>query len=559
MASKSLVCHRCGFEPEAGELITNCPRDGLRLVTVQEHAKAPHDPYLGRVLGGRYGLCGILGEGAMGAVYLALQTPLEREVAVKVIRSVAMTGGSKARELMVQRFLREAQLQADFNHHAVVTVYDFGEEPDGTLYLAMERLVGRPMSHVLPETSQRHLVGMVLQLLDALGRLHEQGLIHRDIKPDNLMVLDGSPSSDGSPRVKLLDFGIAKSLRDRSNQKLTQDGTVFGTPEYMAPEQALGLPDAVDHRADLYAVGAVLYEGFTGLPPFTGSSPLAILHRVVNGVVPPLPDTVSKPLAAVVMRALSKSRDHRFADARAFGLALLDALGPPPAFASRDMAPLSLSSPSIPLESVEASSAAYGSTDEAPMVAVRSTTETGVAGVPHERADERAHEGQPLAAARPSSARALAAASRAGSPRASGPAAAVGLAVTSPPGAQSPLGSIESLSKMPPAAAIHVRQDLSEAAETVRAFLPDDPRDVFQPQGSESIEQEMVRSVRRARRGYLISGVLVATMVLVWMFWSPSAGPSRPVSQLEPVRVTVDARFRVSEAPRPSLAPTAPP
>ena len=112
---------------------------------------------------------------------------------------------------------------------------------------------------------------------------------------------------------------------------------------------------------------------------------------------------------------------------------------------------------------------------------------------------------------------------------------------------------------MPPAAAIHVRQDLSEAAETVRAFLPDDPRDVFQPQGSESIEQEMVRSVRRARRGYLISGVLVATMVLVWMFWSPSAGPSRPVSQLEPVRVTVDARFRVSEAPRPSLAPTAPP
>ncbi|MCK6572499.1 protein kinase [Myxococcota bacterium] len=326
--AKSLVCHHCGFAPPPGSSALHCPTDGYRLVPVEDHEKSPHDPYLGRTLGERYALIGLLGEGAMGAVYLARQMPLDREVAVKVIRPMALSGNTKAREHLAQRFLREAQLQADFNHHAVVTVLDFGAEPDGTLYMVMERLHGVPLGDVIAAGLEpRVLVGMVVQLLDALGRFHDRGLIHRDIKPDNLMVLEGPPNADGMPRVKLLDFGIAKSIRDGANVKLTQDGTVFGTPEYMAPEQAMGVPDLVDHRADLYAVGAVLYEGLTGTPPFTGGSALAILHRVVNGAVPPLPDTVAPELAAVVMRALAKKRDDRFVDARDMSLALAGAVG----------------------------------------------------------------------------------------------------------------------------------------------------------------------------------------------------------------------------------------
>jgi serine/threonine protein kinase len=326
--AKSLVCHHCGFIPSEGTQALHCPKDGMRLVPVEEHEKAPHDPYLGRTLGERYALVGLLGEGAMGAVYLARQMPLDREVAIKVIRPMALSGNTKSREQLAQRFLREAQLQADFNHHAVVTVLDFGAEPDATLFMVMERLHGVPLSQVMADGLEPQvLVGMVLQLLDALGRFHDRGMIHRDIKPDNLMVLDGPPAADGMPRVKLLDFGIAKSIRDRSNAKLTQDGTVFGTPEYMAPEQAMGVPELVDQRCDLYAVGAVLYEGLTGQPPFTGNSPLTILHRVVSGQVAPLPDTVDPALAAVVLKALSKEREGRHEDARAMAEALGQAVG----------------------------------------------------------------------------------------------------------------------------------------------------------------------------------------------------------------------------------------
>jgi serine/threonine protein kinase len=305
----------------------HCPQDGLRLVTVEEHERNPHDPYLGRTLGGnRYVLLGLLGEGAMGAVYLARQLPLEREVAVKVIRPLA-TSNPRARDLLMQRFTREAQLQADFNHHAVVTLLDFGIEPDGTMYMVMERLHGRVLADVLTETSPRVLVGMVTQLLDALTRFHDQGLIHRDIKPDNVMVLDGPPLFEDVPRIKLIDFGIAKSMKDQSNVKLTQDGTVFGTPEYMAPEQAIGIPDAVDHRSDLYAVGALLYEGLSGNAPFVATTPLAVLHKVVNTPPAPLPESVPPALAAVVLKALAKGKADRPQSAAEFAARLGEAMG----------------------------------------------------------------------------------------------------------------------------------------------------------------------------------------------------------------------------------------
>jgi len=313
--------------PGPGAAVRHCPRDGLRLVAAEEHERNPHDPYLGRTLGGdRYALLGLLGEGAMGAVYLARQVPLEREVAVKVIRPLA-TSNPKARDLLMQRFTREAQLQADFNHHAVVTLLDFGIEPDGTMYMVMERLQGRVLADVLTETSPRVLVGMVTQLLDALTRFHDQGLIHRDIKPDNVMVLDGPPLYEDVPRIKLIDFGIAKSLKDQSNVKLTQDGTVFGTPEYMAPEQAIGIPDAVDHRSDLYAVGALLYEGLSGNAPFVATTPLAVLHKVVNTPPAPLPESVQPALADVVLKALAKGKAERPQSAAEFAALLGEAMG----------------------------------------------------------------------------------------------------------------------------------------------------------------------------------------------------------------------------------------
>jgi serine/threonine-protein kinase len=559
---KHFICHRCGFTPDPGVTARHCPRDGLRLVPVEEHEKNPHDPYLGRSLGGdRYALVGLLGEGAMGAVYLARQIPLEREVAVKVIRPLA-GGNAKARDLLVQRFSREAQLQADFNHHAVVTLLDFGAEPDGTLFMVMERLQGRVLSDVLPGMDPRILTGIVLQLLDALVRFHDQDLIHRDIKPDNVMVLDGPPFQEDIPRIKLIDFGIAKSLRDQSNVKLTQDGTVFGTPEYMAPEQAIGVPGAVDHRADLYAVGAVLYEGLSGQAPFLASTPLAVLHRVVNTKPAPLPATVPAALGDVVFKALAKAKDDRFQSAMEFSRALAQAMG-----VSRERFPRAdtgRSSAGASGERVPAAESGEGVVTRrgsGPSPAPRTCTGP----TPASRSGSGPSPA-PVAAPSPASG------STTGPRTGSGPKPAVE-SVTGPRAATAPSPAAtattapraeSTLTPLASAAAVLAPERLGPMETTLPGSVGEtnDPRDAFviHPPADLDPTESRASETRRPSRAAWVGIATVAALAggVAW-FVSRPPEPPRPVISPEPVRVTVRANIGGPDVPPAnSVAPSAP-
>ncbi|MFZ4736351.1 MAG: serine/threonine-protein kinase [Bradymonadia bacterium] len=537
---KHFICHRCGFTPDPGVTARHCPRDGLRLVPIEEHEKNPHDPYLGRSLGGdRYALVGLLGEGAMGAVYLARQVPLEREVAVKVIRPMA-GGNAKARELLVQRFSREAQLQADFNHHAVVTLLDFGAEPDGTLFMVMERLQGRVLTDVLPGMDPRILTGIVLQLLDALVRFHDQDLIHRDIKPDNVMVLDGPPFQEDIPRIKLIDFGIAKSLRDQSNVKLTQDGTVFGTPEYMAPEQAIGVPGAVDHRADLYAVGAVLYEGLSGQAPFLASTPLAVLHRVVNAKPAPLPETVPEALRDVVFKALAKAKDDRFQSAMEFSRALAQAMG-----VGRERFPR-----------VDTGRSSAGASGE------RVPDAEGGDAVVTRRGSGPSPA--PRSGSGPSPAPNAASAPAPGPRTGSGPKPAVESSPRAPAPAASRAES--TLTPLASAAAVVAPERLGPMETTLPGSVGEtnDPRDAFVIHPAVDLEPSSpgVDGVRRPSRAAWIGIATVAALAggIAW-FVSRPPEPPRPVVSQEPVRVTVRANIGGPDVPPsgPSASSAPPP
>ena len=205
MGPDVLVCHRCGYVPPDPEGETFCPKDGLNLVARSEHDKSPRDVFLGTTIGGRYPVLGLLGRGGMGAVYRSVQPLVEREVAIKVILPF---DGSEA-DVARQRFLREAKAIAGVAHPSIVTLYDFGVEEDGTLYMVMERVRGRTLreaqrSGSLPAGA---FVDVCIELLGALDVAHAGGLVHRDLKPDNVMLLD-EPTEHN--HIKVLDFGLAR-------------------------------------------------------------------------------------------------------------------------------------------------------------------------------------------------------------------------------------------------------------------------------------------------------------------------------------------------------------
>ena len=258
---------------------------------------------------GRYRLTRRLGRGGMAEVFAAEDLRLGRTVAVKLLRSdLAEDPVSKA------RFTREAQSVAALNHHAVVAVYDSGEDvtPGGTVpYIVMELVEGRTIRDLLlnaqtPPPDQALII--VSGVLEALAYSHQHGIVHRDIKPANVII-----THDGA--VKVMDFGIARAL-DGAQNTMTQTGTVMGTPQYLSPEQALGKP--IDTRSDLYAVGCLLYELLTGRPPFVGETPLSVVYQHVQDE-PRLPsqvsDTVPPELDGLVMRSLAKDPDDRFQSA----------------------------------------------------------------------------------------------------------------------------------------------------------------------------------------------------------------------------------------------------
>src|SRR5262245_61783020 len=255
---------------------------------------ARHADMLGRTIAGKFILESVVGTGAMGVVYRARQTALDKIIAIKV-----MHAGLAADETFAARFHREAKAASRLDHPNSIRILDFGQEPDGRLYIAMDYLDGRDLLEVINHEwplSTLRMVDILAQALSALAVAHDLGILHRDLKPENIMVLRGT-NDDGSPNdlVKVCDFGIAKIIeRDddpaKTREKLSTGGIVVGTPAYMAPEQARG--ESLDLRCDVYAVGVILYQMLTMRVPFDAPTPLSTLLRLVNEE-PPLPSSIS--------------------------------------------------------------------------------------------------------------------------------------------------------------------------------------------------------------------------------------------------------------------------
>jgi len=291
-------CPTCHSQYTADSRI--CPMDGATL------EEAP-DPLVGRTIGGRYLISELIGTGGMGAVYRGRHQLVGRDVALKFL-SPRYASDPAARE----RFLREARAANRIDHEHIIDITDFGETSDKLVFLVMEYLEGEPLSKCIergPLEPKRALT-IALQLATALARAHELDVIHRDIKPDNIFVLQRR----GGDFVKLLDFGLAKVLGEH---RLTATGKVFGTPEYLAPEQARG--EQLTGHTDQYALGCVVYEMLTGVLPFDGPSPDVVIKHLHAMPEPPSSRHGSLPLAqeidALVMRMLAKQPRDRFTDA----------------------------------------------------------------------------------------------------------------------------------------------------------------------------------------------------------------------------------------------------
>jgi serine/threonine-protein kinase len=264
---------------------------------------------------GRYRIDNLLASGAMGDVYRAYDPVIDRPVAIKILRRELAGGGDF--EAWIQRFRREAQTAGRRFHPNIVTILDFGDEA-GTPFLAMEYIEGQDLGNLLKETGPLEpgrAVPIILQVLEALGFTHAHGIVHRDIKPSNIMVLDNW-------HVKVADFGIARI----DTSEMTIVGDVLGTPAYMSPEQLWGAP--VDRRADLFAVGVVLFEILTGVKPFRGKSVTEIIeHMQTRGPEDLLIHVPGAPpiLKEVIARALAFNPEDRFSSAAEFTHALVEA------------------------------------------------------------------------------------------------------------------------------------------------------------------------------------------------------------------------------------------
>ena len=274
------------------------------------------DELVGRAIG-KYTLARVIGRGGMGIVYEAVNTAIGKRVAIKLV-SAELSKNKDA----VKRFHREAQAASAVESAHIVDIFDAGVADDGVPYIVMELLRGEDLGHRIKRLGRLELedaLHVTVQILRGLARAHAAGIVHRDLKPDNVFLVD---RDDDAAFVKILDFGISKVSRQGETpvQTLTKQGTVLGTPFYMAPEQAQGLPDT-DGRADLWSTGAILYECLTGRAPHTGASYEQVIVNIcskdaadVRAHNPGVPE----PIAKVIAKALARERDDRFAAAREF-------------------------------------------------------------------------------------------------------------------------------------------------------------------------------------------------------------------------------------------------
>ena len=306
------TCPQCG--KKFPNTVKMCPEDG----TVLEHTTPTPSP-AGQVLDGKYRLDALLAEGGMGAVYRATHVMLGKSVAIKLIRSAIVASPE-----IVRRFQREARAATALNHPNIVSVYDLGQTPDGTLYIAMEYIDGPSLKTLIQSgraIPAARTIAILRQVASALATAHRHNIVHRDLKPHNIMLAAGP---DGAEVAKLVDFGIAKTF-DESTQ-LTSAGGALGTPYYMSPEQIEGR--TVDARCDIYALGIILYEMLVGEVPFADQSTPAVLVKQLKErpIRPSLKNAAVPPaLEAIALRCLEKDPEQRFQTADAVAAALNDA------------------------------------------------------------------------------------------------------------------------------------------------------------------------------------------------------------------------------------------
>ena len=310
------------------------PNDGTDPValTAAVPLEGDGEELIGMVVDGRYKLEGTLGRGGMGLVYRAAHMGLRRQVAVKILHP-SLAASPDVRN----RFEREALAVGKIDHPHCVAVYDSGRLPDGSLYLAMELLDGKSLADVLEQEGQLapgRALHILAGILDGLAHVHQAGLIHRDIKPENIFLIR---QGDDVDYAKILDFGIAKGITSSDlddGVKLTQAGMAFGTPIYMAPEQALGNP--MDGRADLYAASVMAYEMLCGQPPFYSDDKLEVMSMHTARPVPPMRQKIIKggrpvpsSIERLVVKGLTKKPSERWQTAEAYKAAVDHALATP--------------------------------------------------------------------------------------------------------------------------------------------------------------------------------------------------------------------------------------
>jgi serine/threonine protein kinase len=304
---KATVCPRCAnhFSPDG----RFCPFDGDPLQPAPDWDPAL-DPLIGSVVDSRYEVLSVLGEGGMGIVYEIRHRALGKRFALKALRKDLASDGEIA-----ARFIQEARTAASVSHPGLVEITDFGQLPSGQPFFVMELLEGQSLATMIrrggPIPAARG-VDIVRQIAEALGAAHERSIIHRDLKPDNIHI---SVAEGGRDRVTIVDFGLARVI---GASRLTRAGVVFGTPHYMSPEQAMG--EVTDHRADVYALGVVMYEMFSGRVPFEADSYMGVLTKhMYMAPTPPshLPGTAELgALEAILLRCLEKKAEHRYATLR---------------------------------------------------------------------------------------------------------------------------------------------------------------------------------------------------------------------------------------------------